>query len=460
LQRYYGQKPTWQGCGGGFDCADLVVPIDWSNPQGDTITLPLIKRPADGDAIGSLVINPGGPGVSGVEYARLAASRFGEALRRSYDIVSFDPRGVAPKGGVTCLSDRQLDGYVAADSTPDTAKELATSVAEITAFAQACEANTGPLLAHVDTVSVVRDMDVLRQALGDNTLTYKGASYGTYMGAWYAQTFPWRVGRMVLDGATDPSLTSEQFLDGQARGFQAALQAYANGCRSRPSCPLRGTVDDAVAQVGALVARADARPLTSGSGRPLTQSLMILGIAQALYADELWPALDLALRAALSGDGTALLALADYYVERDAKGHYGPVMAANPAMFCLDHPETRTPDQIAAAAELLGTKYPPLGATIGWGALTCAEWPIPAVLKPQRLTAGGAAPILVLGTVGDPATPYEWAQGLADQLSSGRLLTWEGEGHTAYGRGSSCIDTAVEAYLLAGTLPAEGRRCP
>jgi hypothetical protein len=211
-------------------------------------------------------------------------------------------------------------------------------------------------------------------------------------------------------------------------------------------------------QVGALVEQADADPLRT-STRRLTQSLMITGIGQALYSTQLWPALSQGLKEALNGDGTTLLALADEYLERDKNGHYGQTLAANPAMYCLDFGDRRPVAEVEAAAEALKTTYPPLGDAIGWGALSCTQWPVPAVLRPQRLTAEGAAPILVVGTVDDPATPYEWATGLAEQLSSGRLLTWEGHQHTAYNQGSECIDTAVDSYLLAGKLPPDGTRC-
>jgi pimeloyl-ACP methyl ester carboxylesterase len=303
-------------------------------------------------------------------------------------------------------------------------------------------------------------MDVLRAILGDDVISYQGASYGTYIGAWYAQTFPWRVGRMVLDGAVDPSLTSKQYVAGQAEGFSRAMKAYVEDCQSESDCPLRGSLSDGLAQIGTLVERSDSTPLkTDDPNRPLTQSLMITGIAQALYATQLWPQLTTGLTEAMTGSGKSLLELADTYLERDAKGHFGQTIAANPAIFCLDVAETRTPAQIGADAAELQRQFPPLGGAIGWGALSCSQWPLKAVMPRKKLTAEGAAPILVVGTVDDPATPYEWAQGLASQLSSGRLLTWEGTVHTAYNQGDDCIDDKVETYLLTGTVPAEGTRC-
>jgi pimeloyl-ACP methyl ester carboxylesterase len=460
LKKYYGQQVAWTECDDDFQCTKVQVPLDWDQPAGEAIEIAAIRLPAEGKKLGSLLINPGGPGVSGVSYGKVARQAFGRPVLRNYDIVGFDPRGVGGSDPISCLPDSELDAYVAADTTPDDQSELAASIADVKRFAAACERNTGALLNEVDTLSTVRDLDVLRAVVGDDVLSYQGASYGTYIGAWYAQTFPWRVGRMVLDGAVDPSLTSKQYVAGQAEGFSRALRAFVEDCQSQSDCPLRGSLQDGLDQVGTLVSRSDSSPLTTNDPkRPLTQSLMITGIAQALYATQLWPQLTTGLTNALSGDGKDLLALADMYLEREANGHFGQTISANPAIFCLDVSEPRTPAQIGADAADLQRKFPPLGGAIGWGALSCSQWPIKSVMPREALSANGAAPILVLGTVADPATPYEWAQGLSSQLSSGRLLTWEGTVHTAYNQGSDCIDDKVESYLLTGAVPAEGTRC-
>jgi pimeloyl-ACP methyl ester carboxylesterase len=459
LARFYGQRLAWHGCSDGFECARLSVPVDWAAPTGQTAQLDVVRLPASGRRIGSLMVNPGGPGASGVEFARAARRVYGSAVLQRFDVVGWDPRGIGPATAIKCLSDAELDRYVAEDGTPDTPAELAHLEQTNRDFALACERNSGPIFRHVDTLSTVKDMDVLRAALGESTLTFHGASYGTFLGAWYAQEFPWRVGRLYLDGAIDPSLTSAQYLAGQAEGFSRTLRAYVAHCESQPDCPVRGTVEEGLRQIGLLVDHADQQPLRTTSGRPLTQALMTTGIAQALYLKDLWPVLTTALTDAMAGDGTALLRLADAYQERDARGHYGETISANPAIFCLDVAETRTPAQIVRDAQDLQRRFPPLGGVIGWAGLGCAGWPVQAVVPRQKLSATGAAPILVAGTLGDPATPYEWAQGLAGQLSSARLLTWRGAEHTAYGKGSSCIDSAVEAYLLRGVLPAPGTSC-
>ncbi len=312
LARYYGQKLSWAGCGeDDQECASLAVPLDWAKPGGGDIRIALLKQPAAGKRIGSLVVNPGGPGVSGKAYAAAANQAFGRSITSSYDVVGFDPRGVGDSAGIDCLPNDELDDYLAADSTPDSAAELAASVSNTRRFAAACERNSGALFRHVDTISVAKDLDVLRAALGEKTLAYHGASYGTYIGAWYAELFPWRVGRFVLDGAIDPALTQAQYIAGQAEGFTRALRAYVSECQSERGCPLRGNLDDGLNQVGLLVDAADEDPLRTDSGRELTQALMITGLAQGLYDDAFYPVLTTGIEQALQGDGTDLLRLAD-----------------------------------------------------------------------------------------------------------------------------------------------------
>jgi pimeloyl-ACP methyl ester carboxylesterase len=456
---FYGQKPAWTGCGGGYECTKVTVPVDWAQPAGATIQLALIRVRATGTRIGSLFVNPGGPGVSGVDWLRQAAQAYGTALRSAFDLVSWDPRGIGASDPIECLPNSALDGFNALDSTPDTPAEQTALVTANRDFATGCTQLTGPILGHVDTLSTVKDMDVMRAAVGDRTLSYFGASYGTFLGAWYAQTFPWRVGRLVLDGAVDPSVDAKGYAEGQTVGFARGLQAYVENCLTQQGCPLRGTPEQAKSQLGELIQGADAQPLRTGQPRELTQSLMVTGIIQGMYSESLWPALNQSLTKAFQGDGSGLLELADQYNERAANGHYAQTEQATGPIFCLDHPENRSVAQIAQDAANLEQRYPPLGSAIGWSALGCVQWPIKPVMTPQRLTAAGAAPILVVGTTGDPATPYEWAQSLAAQLSSGRLLTRVGFGHTAYFEGNGCIDSAVESYLVSGALPAKNTVC-
>ena len=317
------------------------------------------------------------------------------------------------------------------------------------------------LLGHVDTRSAARDLDVLRAALGDETLSYLGFSYGTLLGATYAGLFPETVGRMVLDGAVDPTLERAELGLGQAIGFEGALRAYVEDCLAGDDCPLTGSVDQALQQVSGLVDQARRSPLRTESGRALTGSLAFTGVAVALYDEEFWPPLTQALTAALrQDDGTILLALADLYNDRNEDGTFASnSMEAFIAVSCLDSVESPDPAEMRATAAELAEAAPTVGRFFGYNGVVCASWPHPPVGEVGPITAEGAPPIVVIGTTNDPATPYVWAEGLAEQLSSGVLLTYEGEGHTAYGRSNDCIAAAVDAYLLEGTVPADGTRC-
>jgi pimeloyl-ACP methyl ester carboxylesterase len=461
LERFYGQKVAWSSCGEGFQCSKVTVPVNWAEPAGATIQLAVKRLPTEGKKIGSMLVNPGGPGVSGLSFVEQAREQFGRPVRDVFDIVGWDPRGVGESAPIDCYDKAQVDRYVATDATPDTPAEVSRLQAAAQELGTTCQRKAGPLLGHVDTISTVKDMDVLRAVLGDSRLSFYGASYGTFLGAWYAQQFPWRVGRLVLDGAVDPSLTTEEYAAGQAEGFYRGLRAFIADCQSRKECPLRGSVDDGIAQLGDLIAAADQNPLRTKDkgGRTLPESLFLVGVAMAMYLDQLWPTLVKGLTEAMQGDGSTLLALADLYYERDDPKSYTRTLAANAAIYCLDHPDTDTAAQARALADTLQEKYPPQGAAMGWGVVGCSQWPLKAVMTPQRLTAPGAAPILVVGTTGDPATPYRWATSLASQLTSGRLLTWEGSGHTAYGQGSSCVVKVVESYLVAGVVPARDTTC-
>ena len=462
LAAFYGQRPEWVDCSGGFECARLTVPVDYAEPAGATTSLAVVRlrtAATGADRLGSIVLNPGGPGASGVEYARGAAAVLTAEVREHFDVVGVDPRGVGGSDPLRCLDDAAVDELVAADPTPDDPAELRRLRALTSQLGRGCAAS-GELAAHVDSRTAVKDFDVLRAVLGDEKLTYLGKSYGTYLGALYAEQFPQRVGRFVLDGAIDPALSDEEVSAGQAGGFEVALRAYVEGCHAEDACPLPAGTDAAVARVRALLEDLDAQPLPTASGRALTQGLGYYAVAQPLYARSLWPRLTEALRAALAGDGTGMLALADAYAHRRPDGTYADnALQALPAVNCLDRAEARTAEEVAASVPRYEQASPTFGAFLAWSALTCVDWPIPPVGEAAPVRAEGAAPVLVVGTTRDPATPYEWSRGLAGQLESGHLLTHDGDGHTAYRMGSSCVDRAVDAYLLAGELPEADARC-
>jgi pimeloyl-ACP methyl ester carboxylesterase len=460
---YYQQTLRWSGCGGDFECTTLDVPLDYHRSDGDTIEIKVIRLPAAGSGrrIGSLLINPGGPGASGIEHARDARLHITSTVRLRYDIVGFDPRGVGTSTPIDCLDDRETDRLLATDGSPDDDAEVQTLVEESRFFAEQCEQESGKLLPHIGTADVARDVDVLRAALGDERLHYLGRSYGTLIGAVFAEQFPARVGRMVLDGAEDPRVPGVEMALAQARGFEQAFDAFVADCVMRSDCPLGRSHGGAKQRLADLLDSIDRRPLPGRDGREMTQSLAMLGIALTMYEEvQGWPALRLALSRALDEDGSVLMLLSDLYTRRGENGRYtGNSNEAIYAVNCVDRPDTQTPDEIKRQLPRFRKASPIFGDFLAWGALPCTYWPVQSGAKARAITAPGAAPIVVVGTIRDPATPYAWSEGLAAQLDSGVLLTYDGDGHTAYGRGNRCIDAAVETYLVSGKPPRDGRRC-
>ena len=318
-----------------------------------------------------------------------------------------------------------------------------------------------PLLPYVGTQSAARDLDVLRAALGDQRLTYLGKSYGTYLGAWYAQLFPRHVRALVLDGALDPNATSSAINMTQAQGFEVALKSFTANCEQTAGCPLgHGSVGAGVARLQGLVNRATRTPLANGlgDGRPANGAILLEGVAASLYSKAYWPTLRTALQNAFGGDGTTLIQLADALLERSSGGRYSNLVDSNMAINCLDRPWPHVLAVWRSAASQAQRAAPQFGEPIVWGSLPCAYWPVRSNPLP-RITAAGARPILVVGTTRDPATPYRWAQALSRELKSGVLLGWNGDGHTAYMMGSSCVDAIVNSYLIKGAVPRSGTVC-
>jgi pimeloyl-ACP methyl ester carboxylesterase len=463
LAGYYAQRLQWQPCDNGFRCARLLVPFDYARPDGRRFSLPVIKLPATDPSrrIGALVVNPGGPGGSGVQYALGARTEFPAAVRARFDIVGFDPRGVgASDPALTCMTGPELDQYFATDDEPATAAQLAVVIRESKLYAARCEQRSAALLPYVGTQNAARDLDVLRSALGQSQLTYLGKSYGTYLGAWYAQLFPTHVRALVLDGAVDPDTPSLADDITQAEGFQVAFRSFAAWCLASAPCPLP-SVNAGVTKTQALITRANATPLASqlGDGQVADGAMLLNGIAAALYSTAYWPDLKIGLTGAFAGNGTVLVELANLLYERNPNGTYTNLADADTAISCLDRPWPHSLDAFQSAAAAAARVAPLFGAPIVWGSLACAYWPVPAYPLP-RIRAAGARPILVVGTLRDPATPYRQAQALAADLASGVLLGWDGDGHTAYGEGSACVDTIVNDYLIDLAVPRSGRVCP
>ncbi|MGB4779012.1 alpha/beta hydrolase [Microbacterium sp.] len=467
FEEFYTQSLDWGSCSGAdsgyYDCTTVTAPLDWSNPDAGTLDLALIRRAATGrDAIGSLLTNPGGPGASGYDLiADSATFAVSEPVLDAYDVIGFDPRGVGRSTAVRCLDAAGMD-HVLYDIPADPRGSDGWT-AELTErnqeFVAACEANSDGILPYITTDNAARDMDLLRGVLGDAKLNYLGYSYGTFLGATYAKLFPERAGRIVLDGAIDPSVSGLEVSTTQAVGFESALRAYMADCLAGSDCPFTGRVDDAMADLGTLLASVDTNPLRGDDGRMLGADTLLTGIIAALYAQNSWPYLTQALDEALQGDPSTALLLADFYNSREADGTYSDNSTeAFRAYNCMDYPlDTSQADQDAAAARI--ASQAPTIAPYWENVDVCEVWPYPSTGVREKIAADGAAPIVVVGTTNDPATPYEWSVSLAGQLSSGVLVTREGEGHTGYAKGNACVDTAVERYLLDGTVPENGLTC-
>ncbi|MEU2494717.1 alpha/beta hydrolase [Streptomyces sp. NPDC007883] len=459
-----GTAPSPLPGGTTWECSFMEVPRDWAKPGGETIELALIRAKArdQADRIGSLIFNFGGPGGSGVSTLPAAAQDF-ERLRARYDLVSFDPRGVGRSQPVECLDDPELDQYYAQDATPDDSAEEKTYSDNLNRYDSACEENSGPDLPHVGTTNAARDMDLMRQVLGDDKLHYFGISYGTELGGVYAHLFPENVGRAVFDAVVDPTSTAVEGSLGQARGFQLAFTNFAKDCVARgDACQLPGSTPEEIQQfVIDLQNRLEKKPIPGIGDRELTQTQATNGIAQALYSKEYWPLLEQGLDEADGGDGSLLLALSDAMNGRNREGQYSNLQAANAAINCVDFKERYSTEQTKARLPEFREASPIFGDYLGWGLMGCNHWPVPGQWETPDVSAPGAAPILVIGNTGDPATPYEGARAMVQALGKGVgvELTYEGEGHGAYNSGSKCVARAVDQYLLNGKVPASGTVC-
>jgi pimeloyl-ACP methyl ester carboxylesterase len=460
LEKFYQQKPDWERCGTNQQCATITVPLDYSKPTGQTIELrarKVLARDRTGK-IGTLFINPGGPGVSGQSFAAAAGFVLGAQLLRKFDVIGWDPRGVAQSTPIRCLDTAQLDKVIATDGSPDNDTEINELNDQAKTLADGCEQRSGELLPHVSTKDAARDIDVLRGIVGDSQLNYLGMSYGTYLGATYAELFPKSVGRLVLDGAVDPSQTAKAAYIAQAKGFDTALDAFAADCAQR-SCRLGSTKAEVLAQVDKLINDSDANPLPGDGKREVTQALVVLGVIYPLYLKDFWPRLEDAVLDGLAGNGARLLALADEFTGRGPSGYKNNQNEAIVAVNCLDRPDLTSVGQAKAEEPEFKAASPRFGPYLLWGSLACANWPVKPQNKPHVIKAAGAKPIIVVGTTRDPATPYEAAVSLAHQLESGVLVTRDGDGHTGYHEGNACVDGAVETFLLQGIAPTSDIKC-
>jgi pimeloyl-ACP methyl ester carboxylesterase len=448
LDRYRGQRPSWRPCGR-LRCAQILVPLDYAHPDDAAITLTVGLLPASGTARATVFANPGGPGGSGLRFLQ----GMDQSSWTDVDLISWDPRGVGASTPVGCWGDAASDAYSQLDLSPDDTAERTALVDGAQRLGLSCLNRSGALLEHLSTADSARDLDLIRDALGLPRANYLGLSNGTLIGAIYAQLFPNRVGRFVLDGAVNISHSPVL----QLQGFDRALTAMADWCVAQPSgCPLGTSRVEVLGAITGLWRRLETKPLTVG-GRTLTQTKAAIGVLQSLYGGEAgYSNLIAALGAAISrGDPTGLLSLSDRLLGRQPDGHWSQFTYAYPASRCADAPNTGLSAAWADAA-LEARRAPIFGPVIG-ADVECAVWPVDAPASVRKLTAPKAPPLVVIGTTGDPATPYEWAQGMAQQLQSAVLVTHRGTGHTAFG--SACYPSVVRPYLLDGRLPPPGTTC-
>ena len=445
-----------------LQCATLEVPTDPAEPDGATTTLALARKQSTGsrdERIGSLLVNPGGPGGSGLEFLSNAALAFPSELTDRFDLVSFDPRGVGQSDPVLCLDDAAKDEQIAGDLTPDTPEEQATAAEREAALRDGCVTNNPDLITHMSTADVAADLDQIRSAVGDDQLNYLGFSYGTAIGAVYASLYPDRVRAMVLDGSVSPGATPEEEALVQATGFERALQRFVDACNANPRCPLAPDAAGAIAAARAALAAQPVEVSSPTGARLLGPDQFDFGLGTALYDTSLWQSTAQAVKDIRTGGAERIFSLVDRQTGRTSDGTYDNSSDAQVMVNCSDASERYDAATAAAAEARITAAAPVFGPLLGSGLDGCSTWPAPANPVPT-ISAPTAPPIVVVGTVGDPATPYEWSQAMATALDSAVLLTYEGDGHTAFLTAGPCISDAVVGYFVDLTVPAADTRCP
>lgn len=451
MARYTRQPLHWSGCGSGKECATVLAPLDYHRPDAKAVTLKLARKKKKAGAKHTLFINPGGPGGSGVDFVDSFSPH---GLDDDYTVVSWDPRGVGESTPVHCFDSSQMEKFTATDQAPETTKAERAWEKENLAFGSSCLKKSGRLLKHISTKDTTHDLDLLRKLVGAKKLDYLGSSYGTSIGAMYATEFPDKVGKMVLDG---PTAVGEAPQVSQVKGFDRTLTHFAAWCAKR-GCRLGNSKHQVLKSVRKLLNGLASDTIPAGR-RDLTQTLATTGLAFALYspADQ-WDTLKTGLeRALFDHDGTMLLTWADNYNDRDKAGNFGQFNSAFPAIRCRDKK-----DKGVRGARHKWKKEkkaaPTLGKFFGLD-LSCATWPVSATGDIQKpISYNGKPPVLLLGTTGDPATPYEYAEHMHKALKSSRLITLKANGHLAFDQ-STCVQRQVRDYFRHGRPPKSDNTC-
>jgi pimeloyl-ACP methyl ester carboxylesterase len=448
---------AWSPCANGLQCSSVVVPVDYARPDGPTLTIALARHPAGDPAarIGSLVINPGGPGGSGIDDLPNELAALDPEVLARFDIVSFDPRGVERSNPVNCGETPGPSGAPTQlpDPTPTDPATQKALVDNDVAYAADCKKASGALLDYVGTVDAAMDLERIRVALGDPQLTYVGHSYGTLLGETYADLYPTHIRAMVLDSVIDPSLSMAEMVSDQAVGFETVLDDFLTWCQASASCGWHPVGDPKTALLG-LIAAGRVQRLPGYGGRGAGPGEFYDALLNGLGAQSFWPSLGRALGQAQAGNGAAILALSDSYTTHGSTN----LSDANAAVNCLDHPSPSDPAQYPALAAAAAARAPVFGPLLMWGILGCGVWEEPATRLQHDISAPGSPPILVVGTTKDPATPYGWAVHVAAMLQHGVLVTRDGEDHVAEFY-SPCVRALVAAYVVAGTAPPSGITC-
>lgn len=454
LSAFYGQDIDWRNCGDA-DCTTFEVPLDYSDPNGARVTLSMSKVMAEGESIGTLFVNPGGPGGSAFEYAKAADFIVSPGVREVFDVVGVDPRGVGLSDPISCLTDAQTDQIIAADASPDTPLEESRLLLDAPIVGQACEQSGNPLLEHMSTIEVAKDMDIARALVGDPVMNLLGKSYGTAIGTTYLNLFPQRVGRMVLDGVLPLDLDQFEVTEGQAIEFEILLEYFVQDCLTQDDCPLTGTTEDGVNQIQSFLADLDEQPLQGDGDRELTQGLATYAILSYLYFPEIdFPPLRSALNAAMiNQDPQPMVDILDSRLSRAPDGTYEDnSQDAFYAVSCLDLPIDATDDQVRTYVQNLGEAAPTFGTSLAWGVVTCRDWPATRSVS-LTPTTEPIPPIMIVATEFDPATPAKWGKKLADQLGNAEVVFWEGGyNHTGYLEGSDCVQEVVDSFLIEGII--------